>query len=1405
MEKTEFYGNVGRMQGNSLWIGNFCEDGDYVVYFNGNKIKPLAGDYLLDKNGKIRQISSVVRLDAGKAHVTTDEPTLVDLRGPKGDVGSLPGFSATASIAPNSGTPSVSVKTSSEADDVIFDFSFDGLKGEPGKDGEWSAHQIADSDNLDDYLAPLYTGFWYAANANNHIQGKPFGVDSFTLFVQSAGSNSTVQILTSDSNSIFVRTISDGIQREWIEKGARGERGELGPAPSVSATVSVDSGEGTPSAAVARSGTDDAPVFNFEFHNLKGDRGEKGDPGTQSIDIYAVVENTVGVPDVIVEKSGTDSNPAFTFTFKNLKGEEGSRGKQGEPGKDGLSIKFYDGNLAPHGSGSLKAIYTQSLNVGDGVVDSDGQAFNVSAVSGQDFWVDDVIFSLKGPKGDRGPSNGITPHIDESTGNWFLGDVDTGVHAQGPQGEVGPMPDISPLERAIADEKAQREEADEKMQKSLYSLETQTESLEQGLEGLKSGAAQMRADLTSLQTSLDDEVAGRKSEDEGIRSELASVQTAITQAYTSADEALKTGYETADNALTERIDEISSALDEGSASVDGELKRLDEAVAANSSAIAAETERAQKAEETLTTAIQTEQKRAEGAEDALSSKIGEIESAASSNAAAIANEVERATKAENELSSLLSTSSAKIDEAIAMAHSNAAAISAETERATAAEEANASAISAETVRAQKAEKANADAIAAETERAQNVEQTWQGKIAEEVIQRQTGDAANTAAIEAEASARADEDEALSARIDSLDGSFASSLNDEIERAQKAEQANAAAISAETTRAETAEEQISAQVSAEKTRAEKAESTLAASISQESEVRQSADQSLQSAVDSKQDKLVSGTNIKTVDGQSLLGSGNIDTSAASQITQSDLNVVTAEGRYFAGGGNSLANRPTSVDAFGLTVTKVAGGYLAQILISSNQLPGRIFVRIATTITGTGWSAWQEQATTAEVDAETARATAAEEANAAAASAAQSAAEGAQKSADEAKEAAETNAAAIAAESERASAAEAVNAGAAAAAQRTADSNAETLKSVQENLSSLTSETIPGLKGDLESEITARENTDANVTSLSERTGALEGHFSNGVAKRATGDANGNDISSTYATKQEAGEKYTKPEEGIPASDFTQSVRDSLAKADTALQSAPVLSVAGKTGAVTLEKSDVGLGNVNNTADLDKPISTAVQEALNGKQALISFDGEYSTDNKAATVSTVTSAVSKSESGLREEISAESERAKSSENALTEQVSANSTKIDNEITRATSAESANATAAANAQSKADGNANDIKVLKEVVEKLKIVASEATVTLTIKASGTLAKGASSATASGSITDSRLATFSRVKNTSSSNRDPSSTSFTWGSISASIDGTTLTVRQSCQTRVVLQAPQSISCDIVVVLSPVF
>lgn len=77
---------------------------------------------------------------------------------------------------------------------------------------------------------------------------------------------------------------------------------------------------------------------------------------------------------------------------------------------------------------------------------------------------------------------------------------------------------------------------------------------------------------------------------------------------------------------------------------------------------------------------------------------------------------------------------------------------------------------------------------------------------------------------------------------------------------------------------------------------------------------------------------------------------------------------------------------------------------------------------------------------------------------------------------------------------------------------------------------------------------------------------------------------------------------------PASAAASAVAAHVASADphtqytTAVEAAaaaPVQSVAGKTGTVTLVKGDVGLGNVDNTSDAAKPVSTAQQTALDLK--------------------------------------------------------------------------------------------------------------------------------------------------------------------------------------------------------------
>jgi len=70
-------------------------------------------------------------------------------------------------------------------------------------------------------------------------------------------------------------------------------------------------------------------------------------------------------------------------------------------------------------------------------------------------------------------------------------------------------------------------------------------------------------------------------------------------------------------------------------------------------------------------------------------------------------------------------------------------------------------------------------------------------------------------------------------------------------------------------------------------------------------------------------------------------------------------------------------------------------------------------------------------------------------------------------------------------------------------------------------------------------------------------------------------------------------------GLSSNDFTSDEKTKLADIEAGAQKNTVASVAGKTGEVSLSKADVGLSNVDNTSDANKPISTATQEALNSK--------------------------------------------------------------------------------------------------------------------------------------------------------------------------------------------------------------
>lgn len=124
----------------------------------------------------------------------------------------------------------------------------------------------------------------------------------------------------------------------------------------------------------------------------------------------------------------------------------------------------------------------------------------------------------------------------------------------------------------------------------------------------------------------------------------------------------------------------------------------------------------------------------------------------------------------------------------------------------------------------------------------------------------------------------------------------------------------------------------------------------------------------------------------------------------------------------------------------------------------------------------------------------------------------------------------------------------------------------------------------LKGDGSGNITAADETETELVDLtvSHITG-LQGALDDKVSK-VTG-------------------------KGLSTNDYTTAEKTKLSGIAEGAQKNTITGVKGgsetsyRTGNVNITATNIGLGNVNNTSDKDKPISTATQTALNGKQATV----------------------------------------------------------------------------------------------------------------------------------------------------------------------------------------------------------
>ena len=119
--------------------------------------------------------------------------------------------------------------------------------------------------------------------------------------------------------------------------------------------------------------------------------------GTKIESVEATVDAEVGTPTVVVINKGTDLNPKFVFQFTNMKGEHGDRGNY---------TFIFNGEINPTGNNKTSSVVTPTgitLAVGDNVIDNNGDVYTVRVIGPTTFAViRDAVQTIRGIDTKRG-------------------------------------------------------------------------------------------------------------------------------------------------------------------------------------------------------------------------------------------------------------------------------------------------------------------------------------------------------------------------------------------------------------------------------------------------------------------------------------------------------------------------------------------------------------------------------------------------------------------------------------------------------------------------------------------------------------------------------------------------------------------------------------------------------------------------------------------------------------------------------------------------------------------------------------------------------------------------------------------------------------------------------------------
>ena len=215
----------------------------------------------------------------------------------------------------------------------------------------------------------------------------------------------------------------------------------------------------------------------------------------------------------------------------------------------------------------------------------------------------------------------------------------------------------------------------------------------------------------------------------------------------------------------------------------------------------------------------------------------------------------------------------------------------------------------------------------------------------------------------------------------------------------------------------------------------------------------------------------------------------------------------------------------------------------------------------------------------------------------------------------------------------------------------DNNIKDTYSTKEYVTQKISELVNSAPETLDTlnELAAALNNDSNfattvITQLETKVDKVEGK------QLSTEDFTAALKTSLESLPGEISGKYVKPSEGIPKTDLSSEVQESLNKADSAIQdisskvdnsaysedkknfalkteipttlpASDVSAWAKESTKPTYTATEIGLDQVNNTSDMNKPISTATQAALDGKVDKVAGKQLSTNDYSAEEKSTV----------------------------------------------------------------------------------------------------------------------------------------------------------------------------------------